>query len=65
MLLCCLPLDAAAGLLAAADELDVAQREISARTVSTHLSRIFEKLGVDSRGELADFVRDSPLLGEA
>ncbi len=39
-----------------------AQLDISARTVSTHLSHIFEKLGVESRGELADFVRGSPLL---
>ena len=39
-----------------------AQHDISARTVSTHLSHIFEKLGVESRGELADVVRDSPLL---
>ncbi len=36
--------------------------DISARTVSTHLSHIFEKLGVDSRGALADAVRDDPLL---
>lgn len=42
-----------------------AHLDISARTVSTHLSHIFEKLGVESRGELADFVRDSPLLGGA
>jgi DNA-binding NarL/FixJ family response regulator len=33
--------------------------DISARTVSTHLSNIFSKLGVDSRGELADFIREN------
>jgi DNA-binding CsgD family transcriptional regulator len=33
--------------------------DISARTVSTHLSNIFSKLGVDSRGELADYIRDN------
>ncbi|MBA3645201.1 MAG: AAA family ATPase [Gemmatimonadaceae bacterium] len=32
--------------------------KISSRTVSTHLSNIFLKLGVESRGELADFVRE-------
>ena len=36
--------------------------QISARTVSTHLSNIFLKLGVASRGELADFVRQNGLL---
>ncbi len=38
--------------------------DISARTVSTHLTHIFEKLGVESRGALADFVRESPLLSD-
>ena len=32
--------------------------DISARTVSTHLSNIFSKVGVASRGELADFIRE-------
>jgi DNA-binding CsgD family transcriptional regulator len=36
--------------------------QISARTVSTHLSNIFAKLGVESRGELADYVREKGLL---
>ena len=35
--------------------------DISARTVSTHLSNIFGKAGVTSRGELADFVRDNAM----
>ena len=35
--------------------------DISARTVSTHLSNIFAKVGVGSRGELADFVRDNSM----
>jgi ATP/maltotriose-dependent transcriptional regulator MalT len=35
---------------------------ISARTASTHLSNIFSKLGVDSRGELADLAREAGLL---
>ncbi|HEX6573487.1 MAG TPA: AAA family ATPase [Gemmatimonadaceae bacterium] len=35
--------------------------DISARTVSTHLSNIFGKLGVESRGELADFIRENSL----
>ena len=34
---------------------------ISARTVSTHLTNVFTKLGVGSRGELADFVRERGL----
>jgi DNA-binding NarL/FixJ family response regulator len=42
---------------------EIGQRlDISARTVSTHLSSIFQKLGVDSRGALADRVRDDPRL---
>jgi len=35
--------------------------DISSRTVSTHLSNIFGKVGVASRGELADFVRANSL----
>lgn len=35
---------------------------ISARTVSTHLSNIFLKLSVGSRGELADFIRQQGLI---
>lgn len=35
---------------------------ISARTVSTHLSNVFKKLGIESRGELADFVKGGGLL---
>ncbi|HEX2721549.1 MAG TPA: LuxR C-terminal-related transcriptional regulator, partial [Gemmatimonadaceae bacterium] len=36
-----------------------AELDISARTVSTHLSNIFTKVGVTSRGELADYVREN------
>ena len=36
--------------------------KISARTVSTHLSNIFSKLSVESRGQLADYVREKGLL---
>jgi DNA-binding CsgD family transcriptional regulator/tetratricopeptide (TPR) repeat protein len=36
------------------------QLDISSRTVSTHLSNIFGKLGVESRGELADLLRERP-----
>lgn len=35
---------------------------ISSRTASTHLSNIFAKLGVGSRGELADHAREQGLL---
>ena len=39
---------------------------ISPRTVSTHLSNTFQKLGIGSRGELADYAREHSLLsGEA
>jgi DNA-binding CsgD family transcriptional regulator len=36
--------------------------EISPRTVSTHLSNIYQKLEIGSRGELADYVRAEGLL---
>jgi predicted ATPase/DNA-binding CsgD family transcriptional regulator len=35
---------------------------ISSRTVSTHLSNVFAKLGVTSRGELTDRVREDAML---
>ena len=39
--------------------------DISARTVSTHLSNIFGKVGVTSRGELADFIRENSLVEDS
>lgn len=36
---------------------------ISARTVSTHLSNIFVKLGISSRGELVDYLRTHEFTG--
>jgi DNA-binding CsgD family transcriptional regulator len=36
---------------------------ISARTVTTHVANIFGKLGVSSRGELADRVREGMIAG--
>lgn len=36
--------------------------DVSPRTVSTHISNIFKKLEIGSRGELADFVRDGGML---
>jgi DNA-binding CsgD family transcriptional regulator len=39
------------------------QLGISPRTASTHLSKIYKKLGIGSRGELADLVREAGLLG--
>ncbi|MBA3343392.1 MAG: AAA family ATPase [Gemmatimonadaceae bacterium] len=41
-----------------------ASLDISARTVSTHMSNIFAKVGVSSRGELADFARENSLVEE-
>jgi len=38
--------------------------DISSRTVSTHLSNIFAKLGVASRGELADYARKEGLIND-
>jgi DNA-binding CsgD family transcriptional regulator/tetratricopeptide (TPR) repeat protein len=37
--------------------------DVSPRTVSTHISNVFRKLDIGSRGELADFVKDRGLLG--
>ncbi len=37
---------------------------MATRTASTHLSNIFQKLGLSSRGELADLVREKGLLEE-
>ena len=37
---------------------------ISPRTVSTHLSNAYQKLGIGSRGELADYAREHSLLSD-
>ena len=37
---------------------------MATRAASTHLSNIFQKLGVESRGELADLMREKGLLDE-
>ncbi len=38
-----------------------AELGIATRTVSTHLTNIYEKLGIGSRGELIDLVREAGL----
>jgi len=40
------------------------QLDISARTVGTHLSNMFSKLDVDSRGALVDLLRTQPGFGD-
>ena len=37
---------------------------MATRTASTHLSNIFQKLGVSNRGELADLIRDKGVLDD-
>ncbi|MEE2897767.1 MAG: LuxR C-terminal-related transcriptional regulator [Gemmatimonadota bacterium] len=37
---------------------------MATRTASTHLSNIYQKLEVHSRGELADLVREKGLLDD-
>jgi DNA-binding CsgD family transcriptional regulator len=39
-----------------------ADSHISVRTVESHLQRVYEKLGISSRHELADALRDHPLI---
>jgi DNA-binding CsgD family transcriptional regulator len=56
-------LDAAAQAAAGRSNKQIAaDRGISVRTVETHLQRVYEKLGISSRGELADALRDQPSI---
>ncbi len=43
---------------------NVRELGIPVRTVSTHLSNIFQKLEIGSRGELADYLRGKGRVDE-